>query len=362
MTADRTKSRGGPAVSGKAMPRAHRHALCVLAILTLLLTGGCRTMQHATTSQPPLPVTLYPVGRFLFPVPKGLQFQGRIININDMSIEETDWGPGDRAKQFRDMWEPVRDEARKHYDAYSHKPLIRGGFAQEDVTDLLGHPAVMLCYDGQNGGHWIDTFVALPDWILRIKEDRFYEVGHECVDMESVLLDFFRHYHTDRSNLPADLFWTGRGWVQGMKTWDESANAYARRAKTETTPEISLSRMAFTIFRPDEPTKSIASIRKIFKSYGAELNILRSRQLSFAGMPGLEETFVLSPMEKGSRESEFSGKWTIEGEPNNHERPRIVLRMECKTDDPSEALRMWDSVLENFTSIQAWHVKMKGGR
>jgi|GEM_PF-4572683 hypothetical protein len=29
-------------------------------------------MQHDRSSQPPLPVTLYPVGRFFFPVPKGL--------------------------------------------------------------------------------------------------------------------------------------------------------------------------------------------------------------------------------------------------------------------------------------------------
>ncbi|WP_028576060.1 hypothetical protein [Desulfomicrobium escambiense] len=320
-------------------------------------------MQHTTTSQPPLPVTLYPVGRFLFPVPQGLEFQGRIININDMSIEETDWNSGDRAKQFRALWEPVRDEARKHYDVYKNTPVVRGGFVQEDVSEHFGHPAVLLCYSAQNGAHWIDTFVALPDWILRIKEETAYEIGKECLgDLKGTTLDFYRHYHTDRSALPADLFWTGRGWVQGLKTRDESVDAFALRTKTETTPEISLSLMAFTIFRPDEPTKSIAAIRKIFKAHGAELKILRSRQLFFAGRPGLEEAFVLSPKESGEHATEFSGKWTIEGEPRNPERPRIVIRMECKTDDHREALRIWDAVLENFTSIQEWHAKMRGGR
>jgi hypothetical protein len=319
-------------------------------------------MQHDRSSQPPLPVTLYPVGRFLFPVPKGLEFQGRIININDMTIEETDWGPGDRAKQFRDLWEPVRDEARHHYDVYEGNPLMRGGFAQEDVTDLFGHPAVLLCYDGRYGGHWIDTFVAMPHWILRIKEDRFYEVGQECVDMEDVVLDFFKHYHTDRTKLPADLFWTGRGWVQGLKTWDEDVRASARREQTETAPQISLSLMAFMIFRPVEPLKSIASIRKIFIALDAELNLLRSRQLSFGGMTGLEEAYVLFNMERGTHESKFFAKWTIEGEPRNPDKPMIILRMECKTNDYSETLRMWDAVLENFTSIQAWNTKMKGGR
>lgn len=363
MNPGRTDTRGCPAASGNPMSRAQRCALCVLAILTLLLAGGCKTMQHTSTSQPPLPVTLYPVGRFLFPVPQGLEFQGRIININHMTIEETDWGRGDRAQQFRNMWEPVRDEARKHCDMYKNTPIVRGGFVQEDVSEHFGHPAVLLCYSAQNGAHWIDTFVAMPDWILRIKEEAVYEIGKECLgDLKATALDFFKHYHTDRSNLPADLFWTGRGWLQGLKTRDESVDAYALRTKTETTPEISLSLMAFTIFRPDEPAKSIAAIRKIFKAHGAELKILRSRQLFFAGRPGLEEAFVLSPKESGAQETEFSGKWTIEGEPRNPERPRIVIRMECKTNDHRGALRIWDAVLENFTSIQAWHAKMKGGR
>ncbi len=320
-------------------------------------------MQHDRSSQPPLPVTLYPVGRFLFPVPTGLKFKGRIININDMTIEETDWGPGDRAKQFRDLWEPVRDEARKHYDVYKNNPVMRGGFVQEDVSDVFGHPAVLLCYSAQNGAHWTDTFVAMPHWILRIKEETAYKIGEECLgDLKGTVLDFFRHYHTDRTKLPADLFWTGRGWVQGLKTRDEDVRASARREQTETAPQISLGLMAFMIFRPVEPLKSITSIRKIFTALDAELNLLRSRQLSFGGMTGLEEAYVLSNMERGTRESKFFAKWTIEGEPRNPDKPMIILRMECKTDDYSETLRMWDAVLENFTSIQAWNTKMKGGR
>jgi hypothetical protein len=89
-------------------------------------------MQHTTASQPPLPVTLCPVGRFLFTVPKGLEFQGRYIKINDMTIEETDWGTGDRAKQFRDLWEPVREEARKHYAVYKDTP----GFRVQALSEL----------------------------------------------------------------------------------------------------------------------------------------------------------------------------------------------------------------------------------
>jgi hypothetical protein len=96
---------------------------------------------------------------------------GRSVWINDLFIEETDWRPGDRAQQFRDLWVPVRDEAKKHYDLYKNRPIVRGGFVQEDVSDLFGHPAVMLCYAG-SGDHKIDTFIALPNAILRIKQER----------------------------------------------------------------------------------------------------------------------------------------------------------------------------------------------
>ncbi|PKN41874.1 MAG: hypothetical protein CVU60_08935 [Deltaproteobacteria bacterium HGW-Deltaproteobacteria-18] len=145
-----------------------------------------------------------------------------------MIIEETDWGSGDRAKQFRALWEPVRDEARKHYDVYKDTPVVRGGFVQEDVSDHFDHPAVLLCYSAQNGAHWTDTFVAMPHWILRIKEETAYKIGEECLgDLKGTVLDFFKHYHTDRTNLPADLFWTRRGWMQGMMTWGQGCQGFS---------------------------------------------------------------------------------------------------------------------------------------
>lgn len=363
MNPGRTDTRGCPAASGNPMSRAQCCTLCVLAILTLLLAGGCKTMQHTTTSQPPLPVTLYPVGRFLFPVPQGLEFQGRSIKINRMTIEETDWGRGDRAQQFRDMWEPVRDEARKHYDVYKNTPVVRGGFVQEDVSEHFGHPAVLLCYSAQNGAHWIDTFVAMPDWILRIKEETAYEIGKECLgELKGTTLDFFRHYHTDRSDLPADLFWTGRGWMRGMKTRFERVSTSAQREETETASAISLRLRAYTILTPDEPARSITSIRKILEGNKIDLKILRSRQRPFEGMPGLEEVFILNGHECKTPKSTLYAEWAIEAEVKNSQRPAIYLEMSCDAEAQHDALRIWDAAIDNFTSIQAWHAKMKGDK
>jgi hypothetical protein len=318
-------------------------------------------MHDKTPYRPPWPVNLHPVGRYLFPVPSGLEFIGRKLKVNDLFIEETDWGRGDRAQQFRDLWVPVRDEAKKHYDLYKNKPIVRGGFVHEDVSDLFGHPAVMLCYAG-SGDHKVDTFIALPEAILRIKQERGYEIGKECLDMEGTVLDFFRHYHTDRLNYPPDSFWTNRGWVQGLNSRYESVSASARRSKTETTSKISLRLSAYMLFRPDGPPIKISSIRKVFEGNGIDLRILRSRQRSFAGMPGLEEVYTGTMNEEGEIQTELAAKWTIQGEPKNPDRPRIILKMSCNARVQDEALRMWDAVLENFMSIREWHAKRRGGR
>ncbi len=95
-----------------------------------------------------------------------------------------------------------RDKARKHYDVYKNTPSSAAGSSRRTSANTSAHPAVLLCYSAQNGAHWIDTFVAMPDWILRIKEETAYEIGKECLgDLKGTTLDFFRHYHTDRSNL-----------------------------------------------------------------------------------------------------------------------------------------------------------------
>ncbi|MDY0228167.1 MAG: hypothetical protein RBR38_15245 [Desulfomicrobium apsheronum] len=318
-------------------------------------------MHQTTTDQPSWPVTLYPVGRFLFPVPKGLDFLGRSIKINDMFIEEIDWGEGDHSQQFRDLWMPVHDKAKEHYDRYVEWPVTRGGFAYKDVSDLFGHPSVMLCYAG-SGDHKIDTFIALPDFILRIKQECAYDIGKECMDMEGATLNFFKHYHTDKHNLPSDIFWSNKGWVQGLDTWYESVRGSARRSKTETAPEISLRLNASMLFQPDVPPPTISSIRKVFEGNGIDVKILRSRQRSFEGMSGLEEVFIGTMNEDGKTKSELAAKWTIQGEPKKHDKQSITLRMDCSASVQDEALRMWDAVLNNFTSIQGWHAKKAGGR
>ena len=150
--------------------------------------------------------------------------------------------------------------------------------------------------------------------------------------------------------------------MQGLKTWYESVDASAWRPKTETAPKILLNFRAFTIKTQHEPAKSIRSIRKILDGNNIDLKILRSRQRPFEGMPGLEEVVILSAYTGGEYQSTLYAEWAIEAESKNPQRPEIYLEMSCNADAQAEALRMWDAAIDNFTSIQAWNAKMKGGR
>ena len=72
--------------------------VCVLILFSLLLIGGCHTMN--TPPSAPLPVTYHPAGRYLLAVPQGMKYAGMYHTINYIHVEETAWERGDRAGQF----------------------------------------------------------------------------------------------------------------------------------------------------------------------------------------------------------------------------------------------------------------------
>jgi hypothetical protein len=147
-----------------------------------------------------------------------------------------------------------------------------------------------------------------------------------------------------------------------MKPRDEDVTASAILPDKETTPQISLRLRGYMIATLDEPAKSITSIRKILDGNNIGLKLLRSRQRPFEGMSGLEEVYILSAYECSEYRSTLYAQWAIKAEVKSPQRPAIYLEMNCDADGQDDALRIWDAAIDNFTSIQAWHAKMKGGR
>jgi hypothetical protein len=314
---------------------------------------------------PPLPVKLYPVGRFVFPVPEGLEFLGSTLSINKIAIDEIRWKPGkDRDQQFRDLWMPVRDEARKNYDRRaSMGRATQGGLAEQDVSELFGHPAMLLCYDGSWAEHHVDVYIALPEYILRLDHNRFYRTGAECLDMEAPIIKLFKHYRVGHGDFGPDSFVTPKGRIEGIKPWAEEAWASSHRNATESKPNIDYEFNADLELAPGTPPNSISLARGEFKKIGSEMTMLRSRQRTLAGMDGLEEVYVLSGMKDERKRAGIYATWDYPGERGNPEKPFCYMKLDCEDAAAKEdVLRMWDAIMNNFNTIRAWHEKNKGGR
>jgi hypothetical protein len=314
---------------------------------------------------PPLPVKLYPVGRFIVPVPEGLEFLGLDLSMNKIAIEEIRWKPGkDREQQFRNLWMPVRDEAKKKYDRRaSMGRATQGGFAEQDVSELFGHPAMLLCYQSEWAWHHIDTCIALPEYVLRLKENRLTTYRGGVPGHGSPADQVLQALPCRAQRLRPGQLRHAQGRIEGIKPWAETTRASSRREATETKPQIFYEFNADLELAPGTPPDSISLARGEFKKIGSELTMLRSRQRTLAGMDGLEEVYVLSGMKDGRKRAGIYATWDYVGERGNPEKPFSYMRLDC--DDATakdDALRMWDAIMNNFTTIRDWHEKNKGGR
>jgi hypothetical protein len=330
------------------------HAIRVLTLLSLLFTGGCYVMN--TPQSPPLPVSYFPAGRYLLPVPQSMKYYGMYHTINYVHVEETPWERGDRAGQFRELWTPVLEEATEKYNRRaSLGPSSQGGLAREDVSELFGHEAVLLCYSNDKGGHNIDVFIALPEHILRLTEDRGYDIGEECTDMTDYILDFYSHYRPGWKNSSPDSFLTPKGRLEGLKIVDEYVSASCSRDEVEGRPEIVLSMSESYLRSPSGEAPTISEFRKVLKAHGIDLELLRSRQRTVAGIPGREKVFIMSDNNNGEPDADFVAKWTSAGEANNLDRPLLTLKIYCDASVKDEAVRLWDTILDNFRTVRDWH-------
>jgi len=310
---------------------------------------------------PSLPVSFHPAGRYLLPVPQGMKFAGMYHAINSIHVEEIPWERGDRARQFQEFWEPVLEQAKENYRVGATLgPSTRGGLAHEDVSQLFGHEAVLLCYSNDQGGHNLDFFIALPEHILRLTEDRGYELGEECTDMTDYTLDFYRHYRTGWENCSPDSFLTPRGRLEGLRIVDEYVSASCGRAESEGRPQIVLSMSESYLRRPPGTTLSLSLFRKALKAQGIDLEVLRSRRRTVGGIPGRETVFITSENKNGELDVDFVADWVSDGEAFNLDRPHMAIEINCDASAKDDALRLWDSALENFMSVRDWRESEMG--
>ncbi|HCU69298.1 MAG TPA: hypothetical protein DGF30_08740 [Desulfomicrobium sp.] len=306
---------------------------------------------------PPLAVDLYPVGRFMFPIPKGMGFKmaGSDFEFNKITIKEIPWKNGVSHEEYlRETWLSVRSVERENYEeAASVGPSTQGGWAEQDVSNLCGHPAMLLCYRGRMADHNIDVHIGLPEVLLRLTESRPYDLGEECRDMEGPILDLFKHYRFGRQNVSPDSFFSAAGRFEGVKSWQEQVGVGVRRPADGSKPKIYLALDSASLSAPDEPPKSIKTLVPWAKINGFYLSILRSQKRVLAGMEGLEEVFLGA--DNYNEEPQLTASWNFQGTGNDPEKPLMEIKLTCPASAEEDALRIWDAVMTNFTTVREYY-------
>jgi hypothetical protein len=302
-------------------------------------------------------VRTYALGRFMLPVPNGMQISGAFFKINRITILEIPWkNEMDRSEFFDSLWEPVRDAARENYEESADVgSATQGGLAEEDISDLCGHKAMLLCYADSMADHYIDVHVALPEIVLRLKEARFYDIGSECLNMEGNILKLLKHFRFGGKDVNPDSFFSVSGRFEGMKTWHEQANISAYGLENATVSGMSLALNTHLYDRATTPPKSFMAAIGVAKNFGITIQFLRSQHRELAGMNGLEEIFIMSETKNGKVRSELTARWTFEGVGKNHDMPRMDIELTCHPNDRDYALRAWDAVMRNFTTVREYY-------
>lgn len=306
---------------------------------------------------PPLGVTMYALGRFMLPVPTGMQISGSTLKIDAMEILEIPWQTGiDRAAFFDGLWQPVRDKAKLAYKRLGKLgPATQGGLAEEDISALCGNPAMLLCYADSMADHYIDVHVAMQEVILRLKEERFYDVGKECLNMEGNILNLLKHYRSGSRDVDPNSFFCVSGRFEGMNTWYEQTNVSVYHPGNATVPEISLDLNTHLYNRATTPPRSFMAAKGVARSVGIDIQFLRSRRRVVAGMDGLEEVFIVSETKGGDVRSDMTARWIFEGVGKDHDKPRMDIELTCHPDGKEYALRVWDAVMRNFTTVREFY-------
>lgn len=118
-------------------------------------------------------------------------------------------------------------------------------------------------------------------------------------------------------------------------------------------PEIYLAVDSVSVSNPDEHPKSILTLVPWAKMNGLYLSILRSQKRVLAGMEGLEEVFLGA--DKNDEEPQLTASWNYQGSGNDPQKPLMEIKLTCPESAKEDALRMWDAVMKNFTTVREYY-------
>jgi hypothetical protein len=140
-----------------------------------------------------------------------------------------------------------------------------------------------------------------------------------------------------------------------MKTWYEQINIGVDTLRNATVPKMHLEVGTYLFAKPATPPKSFMGAIGVARSVGIDVQFLRSQRRVLAGMDGLEEIFIMSETKNGKVRSELTAQWKFQGVGGDHDKPNIDIELTCHPNGKEYALRVWDAVMRNFTTVREFY-------
>ncbi|SFL23322.1 hypothetical protein SAMN05421830_10165 [Desulfomicrobium norvegicum] len=300
---------------------------------------------------PSCPVILRPVGRFVLPVHESMELSATWFKVNGIAVEEIPWKPGLNKRNLDALKESLGTKAGM---ANEIKGLsVRERWDETDVSDLFGFPSMLRCCNGSRADHNLEVYIGMPEVILCLTENRPFDTCGPCLTVNGPILNLFRKYHHGNEIVSPTGFFFSAGRVEGLKTWSEQAGMSLERPPSESLHRIRLRFDAHLFAHPCDPPRITEAVKPVTSKYRIELKILRSRENVLAGLKGLEEIYILQPKDKDCPDvPRLTACWEYEGAGGDPQKPHIQIKMSCRIEAREDALRMWDAIICNFSSVR----------
>ena len=301
---------------------------------------------------PPFPVVMRSVGRFVLPVPESLELSATWFKVNGIAIEELPWTKGLGQKRSVGALKESLGTAAGVANEITGL-AVRERWDETDVSDLCGFPAMLRCCNGSKADHNLEVYIGMPDVILCLTENRPFDTCGPCLTINGPILNLFRQYRHGNENVLPDSFFCSAGRVEGLKIWSEQAGISLERPPVGSRHRIRLRFATHLFAHPCDPPRITEVVKSVTSKYRIELKILRSRELVLAGLKGLEEVYILQPKDNDCADvPRLTACWEYEGAGGDPQKPHIELKMSCRVEAGEDALRMWDAIITNFSSVR----------
>lgn len=314
------------------------------------------------------PLNQYHMGRYTFKIPQEYVPQSYRFSLTPVQtlsddrsytygieIEELPWSSSDRLAEFEGRWrqsvKTVTVEREKSYAEIfgdGGKPYVQN----LDASSFFDHKSVSICSTLSGYPYTIESFIALPQGIVRLEEKRGAgtPLTPACTNIESQAAALMKHYVWGKK--PAsqnDTFYTAMGRITGYASEKELASLTLRdeQARVLTIKSRYNSRQRYDPVLDRMPTKAEA-----IAQMGAAGQIVSHSERKVADRNMLEVIVKRKISKSAPLVLEFNAI-TMSSDTFTANRPEMSIRMLDDWDNCDQAVVVWNTVLNSLQHMAA---------